>query len=100
MNRWNAATPYFQFSIVHESWVPCSSPSSGTVRNGAKFDTMNCGVAFGESTLAVTHIWSSGDSIVQSGVVFNSTKVWDVYSGPLPGRRSRRRSGFCPRRRS
>ena len=85
MNRWNAATPYFQFSIVHESWDPCSNPSSGTVRNGAKFDTMDCGVAFGASTLAVTHIWSSGDSIVQSGVVFNSTKVWDVYSGPYQG---------------
>ena len=85
MSRWNAATPYFQFSIVNQFWDPCSNPNGGTVRNGAKFDTMDCGVAFGASTLAVTHTWSSGGTIVQSGVVFNSTKTWDVYSGPYQG---------------
>ena len=85
ISRWNAATPYFQFSTVRQFGDPCSNPNGGTIRNGVKFDTMDCGVAFGASTLAVTHTWSSGGSILQSGMVFNSTKTWDVYSGPYQG---------------
>ena len=78
--RWNTATPYFHFSTVNTFRDPCLGPESGP-RNGVKFDTTDCGTPFGSSTLAVTHTWERDGFITQSGIVFNSTKSWDVYSG-------------------
>jgi len=82
VNRWNTATPYFQFSVVNSSFDPCSNPNITSPGNGAKFDTTDCGTAWGASTLAVTTTWASNGVIVQSGIVFNSTKTWSIYSGP------------------
>jgi hypothetical protein len=84
INRWNAATPYFSFSTVNTFRDPCIGPG-GNPRNGVKFDTTDCGVPFGSSTLAVTHTWADDGVLLQSGIVFNSTKSWDVYSGAYQG---------------
>ncbi|MEO8103397.1 MAG: CARDB domain-containing protein [Betaproteobacteria bacterium] len=43
----------------------------------------NCGLAFGESTLAVTAVWWSSGKVVEADIIFNNTKRWSSYSGPL-----------------
>lgn len=86
MSRWNDATS-FTFRITRNSYAdPCSNPNTaGVYRNGVKFGNSQCGQSFGGTTLAVTHTWTYGNEIVQSGIVFNDNLDWNVYSGPWEG---------------
>ena len=43
----------------------------------------NCGMAFGDSALAVTTVWSSEGKVVEVDMLFNNAKRWSSYSGPL-----------------
>ena len=52
-------------------------------QNEVTWSANNCGLAFGSSTLAVTTTWSSSGKVVEVDVLFNNTKTWSAYSGPL-----------------
>ena len=81
MSLWNEKT-VFRFSSVTDSADPCSDPNENPPKNGTAFlDTM-CGEDWGKPTLAVAPTWSLEGVIIQSGIVFNSTYEWNVYSGP------------------
>ena len=83
-NRWNNATS-FQFVVdATTTRDPCDSPNDTTPGNGIKFATESCSGEFGENTLAVTHTWYNDvtNVIVQSGIVFNSNRTWDIYNTP------------------
>ena len=81
MARWNART-IFQFRRVREGADPCSNPNENPAGNGVKFSETFCGEDWGSTTLATTKISSRNGVTIQSGIVFNGTKKWNVYSGP------------------
>jgi hypothetical protein len=83
MNEWSADT-VFQYSIVLGQAVdPCNNPTVNQHKNGAKFSTTECGMAWGSGILAVTQYYSIGSStITQAGIIFNSNRTWSVYNGP------------------
>ena len=82
MFLWNSST-VFDYTIFRESfWDPCSNPNSNLPRNGVKFSDTECGDAWGATTLAVARTWFTSSTIVQSGIIFNTSFEWDVYSGP------------------
>ena len=84
MADWNAVTP-FTFVIVRNSSAnPCSNPNVTPPKNGARFSTTVCGAAWGATTLAVARTWSTsgGATFLQSSIIFNSNRSWDVYNGP------------------
>lgn len=73
----------FGFSAAQDPAAdPCSDPNVSPPRNGVKFDTTDCGDAWGAGVLAVTIIWSSGGTMVQAGTGFNGNLGWSVYTGP------------------
>jgi Matrixin/Thrombospondin type 3 repeat len=82
MGKWSSTTA-FTFSIVRNSFVdPCRNPNRVPARNGVKFASTVCGDAFGATTLAIEQGWTSGTTIIQSGLIFNNNETWGVYSGP------------------
>jgi len=79
MGKWNSNTS-FTFFIVRGSLIdPCQDPNDVPAANGVKFNSTICGDAFGSTTLAVERSWSNSTNLVQSGIVFNNNKAWDVY---------------------
>ncbi len=83
--QWNAVGANFTFRISPSRpvSVSCTSSDVDGINTVVWADTQ-CGMAFGENTLAVTHLWfhdSSGE-IVDSDVHFNSNEDWSTYSGP------------------
>ena len=79
MYQWSEGT-VFQYYIIRDTYSdPCQENDEG---NGVKFAASDCGDAWGQSTLAVTHIWYIGDTIIETDIVFNANRNWDVYSGP------------------
>ena len=83
--QWNAVGANFTFRISPSRpvSVSCTSSDVDGINTVVWADTQ-CGMAFGENTLAVTHLWfhdSSGE-IVDSDVHFNSNENWSTYSGP------------------
>jgi len=83
-NRWNDTTS-FEFVVDRNTARdPCDSPNDTAPGNGVKFAAQSCTGEFGESTLAVTHTWytNATNRIVQSGIVFNSNRTWDIYDTP------------------
>ncbi len=79
MYEWSAVT-VFQFHIVRGTYSdPCNSSDH---RNGVRFDSINCGDAWGSNTLAITQTWYIGTTITETDIVFNSNEPWSVYSGP------------------
>ncbi len=51
--------------------------------NEISSSSTNCGLAFGDSTLAVTTTWSSSGKVIEVDILFNNNKAWSSYSGPL-----------------
>jgi len=82
MNNWNGLSN-FVFKNVSGSADPCNDPNvyGPPYLNGWGFFYDNCGVSFGDTTLAVTHSWSGGNTIGQAGIAFNAYKYWNVHSG-------------------
>ena len=83
--RWNAAGSQFRFRIQSPSRPAeptCDSTNVDRVNTVVWADTQ-CGEAFGEATLAVTHNWfrTTGE-LLDSDVHFNANKDWTTYSGP------------------
>ena len=71
----------------HAFFVGQASGTSGSCgRNQANeviWSETNCGLAFGNSTLAVTTVWSSSGKVIEVDMLFNNAKSWSSYSGPL-----------------
>ena len=71
----------------HAFFVAQTGGTSGSCgRNQANEVTWSgtdCGLAFGSSTLAVTTTWSSAGKVIEVDMLFNNTKSWSSYSGPL-----------------
>ena len=82
ISLWNERT-IFTFRRVRTYADPCSDPRENSPRNGTAFTDTICGEDWGSTTLAVANTWSTSNGvIVQSGILFNSTKRWNVYNGP------------------
>lgn len=82
MAQWRVGT-VFQYNIVRDTYSdPCRTDDD---RNGVRFAASDCGDAWGQTTLAVTHIWHTGDTIIETDIVFNANENWEVYSGPWSG---------------
>lgn len=84
MFRWNDTTN-FKFHIVRDSFVdPCRDPNVRKAKNGVKFSHDMCGMAWSDQVIAFTINWimNNTNELVQTGIVFNEKKKWDVYSGP------------------
>ena len=80
MYEWGMNT-VFQYYIVSGTYSdPCNAYD---YKNGVRFDSTDCGDSWGSATLAVTHTWYIGTTIVETDIVFNSNEPWDVYFGPL-----------------
>lgn len=81
MKAWSFGTR-FRFDIVRGVYEDPCDASEG--RNGVGFEATNCGIAFGSATLAVTTSWfnPATSQLIQTDIVFDSNKPWDVYSGP------------------
>lgn len=82
---WNDATGFGFLILPGVYQDPCSLGSEPEGVNGVGFDDVTCSGAFGEQTLAVEHSWFIGSRTVNSGIVFNANKEWNVYSGPWEG---------------
>lgn len=84
--RWNAVATQFRFlkTTPAQAVNPCSA-SNGV--NSVAFSDTICGTAFGATTLAVTRIiFASDGTIFDTVVLFNESRNWSTYSGPLqPG---------------
>jgi hypothetical protein len=77
MYYWGAYT-IFKYKIVRGVYEDPCDPRNG--RNGVGFKSTACGDAWGSTDLAITAIWYSGSTIIQSDIVFNSNESWNVYS--------------------
>lgn len=80
--QWNGLSS-FTYNKAGGFKDPCANPNNYGPPwfSGWSFDDDNCGIGFGSGTLAVTHKWSSGSTIIQAGIVFNTRFSWDVHSG-------------------
>ena len=71
----------------HAFFIGQASSTAGSCgrnqQNEVTWSANNCGLAFGSSTLAVTTTWSSSGKVVEVDVLFNNSKTWSAYSGPL-----------------
>ncbi len=84
MAKWNAVTPFTYLSVRDSPADPCNDPNTSEPKNGVDFSDTNCGTAFGSTVLAIekSRTKNGGTVFRQSGIIFNGTKTWDVYSGP------------------
>lgn len=81
MQRWNRVSGFTFSAGSRRAADPCQSDRI----NSASFRRDNCGFAFGENTLAITSNLFSGSTYLESDIVFNDNKNWDVFDGPLAG---------------
>lgn len=91
LDAWQIGVPNLAITKVKETADPCSGKAiNGSLQNpadqffkGASFSGTICGDDFGASTLAVNISTAQGGFYINSDVIFNSTRVWDLYSGPM-----------------
>lgn len=90
ITRWNGKSN-FTYSAVNNAVDPCSIVHQGVgSTQGWGFATTVCGAVFGASTLAIARTFAlsftpSITTIVDSDIVFNSAKVFDVHAGNQNG---------------
>ena len=84
--EWNEAGAEFTFRLQSPSRpasVAYDSSDTDSISTVVWADT-HCGMAWDDTTLAITQNWFSiTGELVDSDVLFNSTKDWTTYSGPL-----------------
>ena len=90
MQVWNALLGTVQFSaqIIATPMNPPSgtySTSSTDTHNEIVMDSAYGGMAFDANTLAITTVFTRGDSLVQADMVFNTAWNWDSYPTTLTG---------------
>ena len=86
LDVWTTAGSRFEFrsrAISGTYPVSCSADAVD-FRNVVVWGDDFCGDPWAPSTLAVTHTWyDPGGEILDTDVVFNTTRRWSVYRGPL-----------------
>lgn len=88
--NWNNQSN-FVYSAANSSADPCSAThTQGVSTQGWSFASTVCGTSFGGSTLAIARTFAmnftpSINTIVDSDIVFNSAKVFDVHAGNQNG---------------
>ena len=79
MGFWSQDT-VFDFQIRRATF---EDPCDGVYANGVAFrGTLCSGDAWGRGFLAVTTRRRSGDTLVETDILFNANLEWDVYDGP------------------
>lgn len=78
--RWNDVPTDFRFSAERSSGAGLCT---GSGDNSVVFSADSCGDAWNASTLAVTQYWHSSGKLIKADILFNSTRSWNVYDGPL-----------------
>jgi len=98
LDSWSIGVPNLSITKTALSANPCagtsqtttsgttttttSTPADGNLK-GVSFSSTICGTEFGASTLAVNISVAQGGFYINSDVIFNSARVWDLYSGPM-----------------
>lgn len=82
MNEWNDESA---FKFIIDTSTPSVDPC-GASGNGVQFALTNCGSAFGSSVLAVQTEFFSGTQRTRTIINFDSTRVWDIFSGSVSGK--------------
>ena len=80
LNEWNAQITRNRFTVVRNS---TATKAEGNRTNNVFFDSTVYGDAWGSGVLAVTLSYRNSRNTTESDVVFNSTRTWDSYRGPL-----------------
>ena len=88
LNNWNNLSN-FSYSSTDSSADPCNDRDSPNLGDGIpswKFDSTNCGSAFGSTVLAITmtvaeSFTPSINNIIDADIVFNTAFSWDVHNG-------------------
>ena len=85
ITQWNqvgvGSGPDHAFFTAKESGA--SGSCGRNQSNEVTWSDTNCGLAFDNGTLAVTTTWWSSGKAIEVDILFNSTKHWSSYSGPL-----------------
>ena len=83
--QWNAVGADFRFRVrspSRQAAVACTSSAVDGIATVIWAD-MDCGMAFGDDTLAVTNTWSTRTGeLGDSDVLFNTAYSWSTYAGP------------------
>lgn len=88
--EWNEETR-FTFDLSPEYRDPClghESSEEADFINGVDFGQSICGSEFSQGTLAVTAFFTEfntlgGLDLVETDIIFNESRLFDVYDGPL-----------------
>ena len=80
LDMWNQVMGNLQLGRVMDSTAPIVS---GDRVNSMSFGAKFFGQSFGSNTLAVTYYSSSGSTMIEADIVFNTAQSWDSYRGPL-----------------
>ncbi len=85
MNKWNSLSGFSFSSNTSEYVDPCNTPIPGFIgldyKNGYSFGSTFCGSAWGATTLALTRIWYSESTMLDTDIIFNSNFSWGVHDG-------------------
>lgn len=77
LDKWTNSSA-FKFTVAGQDAVdPCSQDM-----NGVDFAAQPCSGGFNGTTLAVTESISSEGKFKRTGITFNNSKTWDIYTGP------------------
>ena len=84
LSRWNAVEGSFSFRAAQQGVDPCDGADG---RNSVVFRDDFCGEPFGDA-VAITRLTyvtaPDGKTVIQdTDVLFDGTRQWDVYTGPL-----------------
>jgi Matrixin/FG-GAP-like repeat len=80
LDMWNQVITRIQLGRVFSSGP---QPAEHDGINSMAFSDTIFGQTWPPSAYAVTITWHSGSTITEADVLFNSTKSWDSYRGPL-----------------
>jgi hypothetical protein len=80
LDMWNQVITRIQLGRVFSSGP---RPDEHDGINSMAFSDTIFGQTWPPSAYAVTIIWHSGSTITEADVLFNSTKTWNSYRGPL-----------------
>jgi hypothetical protein len=80
LDMWNQVIKRIQLGRV---FTPRREPHQRDGLNSIALSDMVYGDTWPPSALAVTVLWSSGATITEADVLFNSGRNWDSYRGPL-----------------
>jgi len=76
MDKWNGLSNFSFSSNTSEYVDPCLN-----YKNGYSFGSTFYGSAWGATALAVTFIWYSGSTTLDTDIIFNSNFSWGVHDG-------------------